>query len=99
MCICTSIPCELSPRPIDGSHMITLNKAASPLNEIHVQQVLFYNSSKNRSVLQRYCFQAVGNDSDEEVFYGDFMGVFFMENLVIIDIIKGPILTLCNNAM
>lgn len=34
----------------------------------------------------------MGNDSDEEVFYGD-----FMENLVIIDIIKGPILTLCNN--
>lgn len=39
----------------------------------------------------------MGNDSDEEVFYGDFMGVFFMENLVIIDIVKGPILTLCNN--
>lgn len=41
----------------------------------------------------------MGNDSDEEVFYGDFMGVFFMENLVIIDIIKGLILTLCNNVI
>lgn len=32
VCICTSIPCELSPYPIDDSHMTTLYKAASPLN-------------------------------------------------------------------
>lgn len=97
VCIYTSIPCELSPGPIDGSHMIALYKAASPLKWntcSAVQQVVFYNYSKNKSVLQHYCFQALGNDSDEEVFYGDFMGVVFMENLVVIDIIKGLILTL-----
>lgn len=36
----------------------------------------------------------MGNDKDEEVFYGDFMGVVFIENLVVIDTIKGVILTL-----
>lgn len=97
VCICTSIPCELSPCPIDGSHMTSPYKAASPLKWdtcSAAQQALFYNSSKNKSVLQHYCFQAVGNDRDEEVFYGYFMGVVFMENLVVIDIIKGLILTL-----
>lgn len=82
---------ELSPRPIDGSHMTTLYKAASPLKWntcSAIRQVLFYNSSKNKSVLQHYCFQPVGNDRGEEVFYGYFMGVVFMENLVVIDIIK-----------
>ncbi len=102
VCICTSIPCELSPYPIDDSHMTILYKAASPLNWntcSAIQHVLFYNSSKNKSVLQHYCFQAGGNDRDEEVFYGDFMGVVFMENLVIIDIIKVLILTLSPDLM
>lgn len=31
VCICTSFYRELSPYPIDGSHMITHYKAASPL--------------------------------------------------------------------
>lgn len=47
------------------------------------------------NVLQRYCFQAVGNDRDRVVFYGYFMSVVFMENMQVIDIIKGVILTLC----
>lgn len=42
----------------------------------------------------QYCFQALGNDSDEDMFYSDFMGVVFMENLVVIDIQKELNLTL-----
>lgn len=59
----------------------------------------FTTPVKIKSVLQRYCFQAVGNDRDEEVFYGDFMRVFFMENWVVTNIKQGLILTLCPDLM
>lgn len=62
--VCAPSACELSPCPIDGSHMTTVYKAASPLKWntcSAVRQVLFYNSSKNKSVLQRYCFVLWGS--------------------------------------
>lgn len=96
--ICTSIPCELSPHPIDGSHITTLYKAASPLKWntcSAVQQVLFYNSSKYKMFYSVIVFRQWVMIEMKMVFYGYFMWVVFMENWVVIDIIKGLILTLC----
>lgn len=36
----------------------------------------FYNSSKNKSVLQRYCFRPVGND---EIFYRLYARLLYRE--------------------
>lgn len=89
-CVCRIVPPEPS---IDDTHMTGLHKAASPQYRntcSAAQQVNFYNSTKNKSVLQRYCFQPLCSDWDGGVFYW----VVFMENLAVIDIIKGLCLTL-----
>lgn len=86
-CVCAFVPAEPS---IDDTHVTGLHKAVSTLQWntcSAAQQVIFYNFTQNKSVLQHYCFQPLCND------WGG-VRVVFMENLAVTDMIKGQCLTL-----